>query len=100
MALFVQRVEARENDAEVLGAQQSAERVGDFLLHLGFADGAFAEVVDERHGGSGYEQQHRVGMPAQALQQVEGINGLMRPALPVGLSRARYCRSPSARMVR
>lgn len=65
-----------------------AQRAGDFLLHLGHADGAFAKVVGERHRRIGYEQQHRVSVPAQMQQQVEGDGLLDAASLATGLKPA------------
>lgn len=47
MPLFVQGIEVRTNDGEVIRSIYSAEASGDFLLHFGHPDGAFTEIIGE-----------------------------------------------------
>lgn len=50
VSLLAQRVETGADDAEVLGAGDGAETSRDLLLDPGYAYGALANVVCERHG--------------------------------------------------
>ena len=47
------------------------KRARYFLFDFGHADRPFREVIGEWHDRIAHEQQHRIGMAFQALQQIE-----------------------------
>jgi hypothetical protein len=79
MPLLVHRIEVRANGAEILRTLERAKAAGDFLLHLGHANSALAQIVGEWHPQVRREAQHRVGMLAQAADEIER-QGLLNSA--------------------
>ncbi len=86
MALLVHGIEVRADGAEILRTLKRAKTAGDFLLHLGHADGALAQVVGKQHAQIRHETQHLGGMLAHTADEIER-HGLFNPAAALGLPR-------------
>ena len=68
MALFAQRVETGANDAEILGTEYGTKATGYFLLHFGHTHGTLTDIVGERDGVVGDEQQNGVSVESEAFE--------------------------------
>ena len=85
MPLLIHGIEVRANGAEVLRALECAKAAGDFLLYLGHTNGALPQIVGKWYAQIRQEAQHRVGMLAQAADEIER-QGLLDPAAAFVLS--------------
>ncbi len=86
-ALFTQSCEIGSNDGEGVGAGDSAETAGDFLLEFGHADIAFSLIVVEWHAQIGEKAQHILGVLSQADEQIDRWRLFDTPSAPRSLSR-------------
>src|SRR6266699_5076778 len=69
-ALLAQRREIASDAAEGHSTRRRAEAARDLLLDLHHADIALREAVVERHGEVVQEQQHRLLVLGQAIEQI------------------------------
>lgn len=79
MPLLEHGIEVGAYDTEVLCTLEGSKAAGDFLLHLGHADGRLAQIVGERHAQIRHKPQHLGGMFVQPVDQIER-NRLLDPA--------------------
>ena len=84
VALLASRVETAANDAEIVGAFDGAQAARDLLFYLGHAHCPFGHIVGERHGKVTNKHQHRIGMFAQAPEQLACNRLLGTTAFPDG----------------
>src|SRR6266566_7381298 len=70
--LLAQRREIASDAAEGRSESLRAETAGNLLLDLHHADIALREAVVERHGKVVQEQQHRLLVRGQTIQQIAG----------------------------
>src|SRR5262245_37847005 len=69
-ALLAQRREIAADAAKGPSASRRAETAGDLLLDFHHPDIALREAVIKRHGEVVQEQQHRLLMLGQAIEQI------------------------------
>src|SRR6266699_3683511 len=68
--LLAQRREIASDAAEGLSTSRRAETAGDLLLDFDHPQIALREAVVERHGEVVQEQQHRLLVRGQAIEQI------------------------------
>jgi len=81
-ALLVQGGEIGAEGTAGIGALPGSEAAGDFLFHLGHANGLFGEIVGEGDVVIGGEVPDIIGVLAQAEQEVRGFTLPCSPAFP------------------
>ena len=85
---------------KVCAPSRCAPAAGDFLFHLGHANGARRQIVGKGRTPIGHETQHRVGMLAQPLEEVE-CHGRLDPTaalvLPLDRRIARFAPGAKSR---
>ena len=66
MTLLASSREIAAHAAEAARAIRSSKAAGYFLLYFWHADGAFANIIGERHSRIADKKQYGIGMLAQA----------------------------------
>ena len=80
--LLAQGREIATNAAEGHSTSRRTETAGDLLLDLDHADITLGKTIVERHGEVVQEQQHRLLVRGQAIQQIASRRLFAPPSLP------------------